>query len=181
MTETTPLGWPVLEPGSAHLHTWVLPGAHRKITHLAGRPGFVLAVWDTLFDRTVERLDIPNKAEPVDEGGYSHRENRNRPGVWSEHAGGSADDLNWNRHPNGVPASHTFTAKQINLIHRRMRWWNRIAVSAVLRWGGDYRHVPDPMHIELFHNLRAINRLARFLKYTSVGREVRKANPSQVI
>lgn len=179
MTEKTPLGWDVLDPGSDYLHTWVIPGANRRITLKRGRPGYLLVVLATWFDRNVERLDGPGK-DPVDEGGHNKRENRNSPGQYSEHSSGAAEDLNWGKHPNGVPAHKTFTAAQIKKIRKKIAHWNRVALGPVVRWGGDYKRTPDAMHFELYHNVKAIRRLTSLVKRTRIGKEVLKANPSQV-
>lgn len=173
---TTPLGWPGLQSGSDYLETYKIPGVNRKFTLRKGVPAFVMLCYIVWYNENVERLDDPTKAEPTDEAGWNYRPNKNNPKVLSEHSGGTAVDLNWNKHPNGVPTSRTFTKRQISLIHRKMAWWNRLGL--VIRWGGDYRSTPDSMHTELFHNLTGLKRLAKALKYTTTGRAVRKANPS---
>lgn len=174
----TPLGWPGLKPGSDMLVTYKVPGVNRKYTLRKGVTAFVILVFITWYNRAVERLDDPTRAEPVDEGAHNYRPNRNNPSVLSEHSGGTAWDDNWNKHPNGVPTSKTFTKYQVDKMHRKIRWWNRIALAPVIRWGGDYKTTPDSMHKELFYNLKAIKRLAKYLKYTTDGRAVRAANPS---
>jgi len=62
----------------------------------------------------------------------------------SNHASGTAIDLNADQHPMGVAASKTFTAAQIGACHAIIK-----ACGGVVRWGGDYTGRPDPMHWEI--------------------------------
>lgn len=183
MTQRTPNGWAVLEPGSPRLHTWVIPGANRRITLLHGAVGLILVHVLLWFNDVIERLDGPG-SDPVDEGGYNHRLMTGRDDVWSEHAGGDAADANWNRHPYNTPASHSFTARQIRLIHRRLRWLNTIALGKVVEWGGDWPShpgstaKPDPMHWQV-NRSKTVVHLARVLSRTPRGRKILAANPGQ--
>lgn len=170
---TTPLGWPVLDSDSNMLYGWRIPGPGITLHMREGVAGYVLAVWALLWHRTIERL------QPKDCGAHNKRLVTGGS-AWSEHASGTAEDLHWTKHPYGVPAFHTFTSAQVNLIRRRLRWWNRLAGMPVIRWGGDYRRHPDGMHTELYFRLRALKRLAAILKRTSAGKAIIHANPTQV-
>lgn len=182
MTARTGNGFLVLEPGSPDLHTWTVPDANRRLTVLGNWAGFVLIWWVTFYNDVVERLDTPHKAEPVDEGGYNHR-NIAGTNSWSEHAGGDAVDLNWNRHPSGVPAHVNLTDHQITLIHRKMRHLNTLALGKVIEWGGDWPShpgstaKPDPMHYQLVKG--RLRFLARILRRTARGKRVLAANPDR--
>ena len=61
-----------------------------------------------------------------------------------QHASGTAIDLNAPQHPNDVPTSRTFTAKQIAEVHQILA-----ECHGALRWGGDYTHTVDAMHVEV--------------------------------
>lgn len=167
----TPLGWRVRE--SDEVHRWVHPYVSRTF-NLHPVFGFILLVWSAWYHRVIEKLT----AGGVDEWGYAKRENRNRPGVYSEHAGGAAIDENAQEHPNGVPASRTFSSTQL----RRMRWkanyWNKLVGTNVIRLGIDYNGTPDGMHKELFHKPVALKRLMRILSTTTDGKAVIRANPA---
>jgi hypothetical protein len=182
MTDTTGNGWAVLEPDSPMLRTIVIPGTHRSITLSEDPGGFVLAYWALWYNDVVERLDTPGVNEPVDEGGYNHRPLTGGGGGWSEHAAGKAVDLNWARHPYNVPARHSLTRVQIDLIHRKMRRLNRLALGKCIEWGGDWPSwsgstaKPDPMHYQV-RGARMCKRLARILSITPRGRRVLAANP----
>ena len=183
-THYTGNGWPVLEPGSPDLHTWVIPGTHRRITLRNGSVGFVLAYWALWWNDKVERLDIPGQDEPVDEGGHNYRP-LTGGGGWSEHAAGAAEDLNWRRHPYNVPARRTFTKAQVALIRKRLRRLNALALGKCVEWGGDWPSwsgstaKPDPMHTQVVGGMKRAERLARLLTLTPRGRRVLAANPGQ--
>ncbi len=182
---TTPNGYPVLDSGSPLLHTWVIPGADRRITVLAGPVGLILihiALW---FNDLIERLDGPGN-DAVDEGGHNKRLMTGSRTLWSEHSGGDAEDLNWNRHPYNTPVLHTFTPGQVKAIRKRIRWLNWLAGAAIVEWGGNWPSHPgssaktDSMHWQIIRNLRAIKRLARILAKTPRGRKILAANPGQL-
>jgi len=182
-TARTPNGWPVLEPTSRELYRWILPGTGRSFTLHQGSLGLILMHLALWFNDVIERL-APASREPVDEAGYAYRPQRGTEDKWSEHVG-YAVDLNWNQHPRGVPAVRTFTRKQINAIHARLRWFNRLAGTQVIIWGGDWPShpgstaMPDPMHFELHPPSKRCVRLAKILARTPRGRKILAANPSQ--
>jgi hypothetical protein len=73
----------------------------------------------------------------------------------SNHASGTAVDLNADQHPMGVSASHNFSAAQIKACHAIVA-----AMDGVVRWGGDYTGRPDPMHWEIVGTVAATKKLA---------------------
>lgn len=73
----------------------------------------------------------------------------------SNHASGTAVDLNADQHPMGVAASKTFTAKQVAACHAILD-----EAGGVLRWGGDYTGRPDPMHWEVVGTAAQVKALA---------------------
>lgn len=77
----------------------------------------------------------------------------------SNHASGTAIDLNAPRHGLGTKASATFSARQIAAVRRIVR-----DLSPVLRWGGDYRGRTDPMHLELVGTPSQLARVAARLR-----------------
>lgn len=169
---TTPLGWPVLDPDVGtgpypRLRRFMIPGVNRALTLRDGSAGFVLVHFALWFDEDVERLDLGI----WDEWGYARRPVTNGT-RWSEHAGGTAMDLNATRHPYDVPTRKTFTVSQINRIHRRLDW-----MDDVLRWGGDYRSKQDAMHFEVQADLAKCERVAKRLINTPRGRRVLTVNP----
>lgn len=73
----------------------------------------------------------------------------------SNHASGTAVDLNADKHPMGVSASKTFTTGQIAACHAILA-----EADGVLRWGGDYTGRPDPMHWEIVGSAAQVRALA---------------------
>jgi len=75
-------------------------------------------------------------------GGYNFREIRGYEGTgkYSNHASGTAIDINWDKHPLGERG--TVTSSQADAIRKK-------AAELGLRWGGDYRGRADEMHFEV--------------------------------
>lgn len=165
-------GWPVLKKGDSRLHKWQMPG-HDDRHFLArnGSAGFLLvhnAVW---FHDTIERLDLG----VWDDWGWAFRDVTGMSTDISNHASGTALDLNATRHPWGVPIERTFTPAQISKIRRRLTLYR-----GCIRWGGDYQHSkPDGMHFEIDLPLAKVEARARSLINTPRGRSVLRANPGQ--
>lgn len=91
--------------------------------------------------------------------GFSYRENRNDPNALSNHASGTAVDVNAPKHPNGVPTSRTFTSAQISEVHQILA-----EVSNVVRWGGDYHGTPDAMHFEINASRASVDAIATHIR-----------------
>lgn len=97
-----------------------------------------------------------HEVEPLIQGtcwAYAERTIRGSSDVMSNHASGTAIDLNAPKHPLGTTPSSNFTAAQIQAIHRIIA-----DAKGALRWGGDYGDVShggisgsrfDGMHVEI--------------------------------
>lgn len=162
-------GWRVLPAGDGALHKWIIPGAGRHFVLREGSAGFLLAYFAHWFHNKVERLDLGI----WDDWGWADRAVRGSR-VISNHASGTAVDLNATRHPLGVATNATFTKKQQRKIRRQM-WM----FFGTLRWGGDYKNRPDAMHFEIDRGAGEVERLARILAKTPRGRKILKANKGQ--
>lgn len=167
---TSQNGWPGLPSDSPLLHKWILPGTNRHFLLRNGSAGFLLCHFSLWFHDKIERLDLGI----WDDWGYAYREIRDDT-VLSNHASGTAVDLNATRHPLGVPTLDTFTQGQVNLIHRKLRR----QYKWVLRWGGDYQNRPDAMHVEINRPLADAERVARKLVDSRRGEKILAANPGQ--
>jgi hypothetical protein len=99
---------------------------------------YVLRYFWTEYAKRVEPLKNPGC------WGFFYRENRNDPSSLSNHSSGTATDGNAPAHPNGVATSRTFTPAQISEIHKILA-----ECHGALRWGGDYTHTVDAMHVEV--------------------------------
>lgn len=86
-------------------------------------------------------------------------------GSLSNHASGTAIDINAPRHPIGQ--RDTFTAKQRATIHAILK-----AHDDVVRWGGDYAGRPDEMHFEINASAARVATLARKIRNAQEGEEM---------
>lgn len=130
-------GWTVGTPASViGVSNYAVPGSS---VVLPIRSGDVT----TVLGYVAERFNA--EVEPLQKGqcwGYDYRANVNNPSVWSNHASGTAIDLNSQKHPNGAAA--TFTSAQTAAVRRILAF-----CGDVVYWGQDYRGVVDGMHFEL--------------------------------
>lgn len=112
-------------------------------------PGDVHTVLDHLcvrFHAEVEPIDVASS------WGYAYRDIRGSETV-SNHASGTAIDLNAPRHPLG--AAGTFTTAQAKTIHKILD-----DLDGVIRWGGDYSGRKDEMHFEINADAAAVAAVA---------------------
>jgi len=136
-TETSYNGWPVGTPGSAiGIASYLAPNTSIRIPVKSGDIATVLMYVAGRFNSEVEAL----QAGQV--WGYAYRKNVNNPSVWSNHASGTAIDLNSARHPNG--GKNTFSTPQVAAIRKILAF-----CGDVIYWGGDYRGTTDEMHFEI--------------------------------
>jgi hypothetical protein len=170
----TGYGWPVLTSTTTgplpRLRKWWIPDTDRHIFLRDGSAGFVLVHLILWFHERIEDID-----DGIwDEWGYAYRMVRGSTSSWSEHAAGTAADLNATRHPLGVPTTKTFSAWQI----LRIRWRLRRVYRGVIMWGGDYKNRPDAMHFEIApgKTLADCERLARRLMRTKRGQRILEDN-----
>lgn len=164
---TSQNGWPALASNSPYLWTWTLADGTR-LRLRGGCAGFCLVHLASRFDRRVEALKEP----VLDDWGYAFRPVRGYVTTLSNHASGTAEDLNSTDH--GLGAEHTFTPKEVDTIHHLLA-----AYEGCIRWGGDYEGRKDPMHFEINKPLREVNRVAIRLMNTPRGTEILKLNPGQ--
>lgn len=135
--ETSYNEWPVGTPASAiGVATNVVPGTSISLPVKSGDVATVLIHLADRFNREVEGLRSGQC------WGYDYRKNVNNTSVWSNHASGTAIDLNAVLHPNG--AKGTFTGSQVAAIRNILSFF-----GSVVYWGGDYRGTTDEMHFEI--------------------------------
>jgi len=150
-TAKTRRGWPV-----------ILDSAKTTpLDHITGRvlSGDVHTIFDFFCDR-FEKL-----VEPITKGhswGWSPRPVRGYADVWSEHAAGTAIDINAPAHYMGK--SGTFTAKQVEGIRQVIA-----ECGGLIIWGGDWKHRPDEMHFELKADAANIARVAGLIRAQRAG------------
>lgn len=159
-------GWPGLPAESSLLYTWTLPGGTR-LRLRCGSAGFLLCHLALWFDTEVENLEEP----VLDDWGHAYRPVRGYTTL-SNHASGTAMDLNATDHPLGV--DHTFSLAEVGAIHTRLRLY-----EGCIRWGGDYSGRKDAMHFEINQPLSACERVAKKLMGSKRGQKILALNDGQ--
>lgn len=167
---TSQNGFPVLYSGSRYLHKWVIPGTGRYFTIRNGSAGFLLAHNALWFHQAIEQLS----GGIWDDWGHAVRPVRGQTSGYSNHASGTAVDLNATKHPRGVATSRTFAPTEITRIHIRLRLY-----GGCIRWGGDYNSTPDGMHFEIDRSLSSCEKQAKGLLDSIRGKQLLDANPGQ--
>ena len=119
----------------------LIPGTTRRLRLRNGPAGDLLLAFAGEFDRLVENIDAPQ--EVMDDWGYAERPIRGGTEL-SNHASGTAEDLNATKHPLGTAPSASFHPVQIAAIHKLLA-----RAQGCIRWGGDYVGRKDPMHFEI--------------------------------
>lgn len=125
---------------------------------LAVRKGDVAVIMQYIaeqFHATVEPLKWPGN------WGYAERKIRGGSSL-SNHASGTAIDLNAPRHYLG--AVGTFTSSQVRAIRKILS-----ACEGTIRWGGDYRGRKDEMHFEINAGTAKVAKVAKKLRPKLTG------------
>lgn len=131
-----------------------VPGSQVKLTVRKGNAGDVLMYVVSQFDKRVE--DIDNARGALDDWGYAERPIRGGTAL-SNHASGTAIDLNATKHP--LSARGTFTQAQVIEIELILK-----EVDGVVRWGGHYSGRKDEMHFEINANPEQVKKVATKLR-----------------
>lgn len=117
-----------------------IPGSDVALTVRKDAPGLLLLQVGAAVDRFV--VDIDNARGALDDWGYAERPIRGGRTL-SNHASGTAIDLNATTLPMGVDPDQLLTRAQIDRCHEI-----EAATGNVVRWGGDWSR-PDAMHWEI--------------------------------
>jgi hypothetical protein len=134
-------GWPASdEPRTIGVESYQIPGTKLKI-RCSKKVAPLLVNLCREFHETIEPLDHG----ALDDWGYNYRVIRGSrdPGNLSNHASGTAVDLNASRHVLGRRG--TFTPEQEVKIRA-------LAKKYGCRWGGDYKTRADEQHFEICLN-----------------------------
>ena len=152
---TSQNGW--LANNRSVIASYSLPGGG-KIAVRKGDVATILVYVAKRFDSEVEKLKWPGN------WGYAERPIRGSR-TTSNHASGTAIDLNAPRHPLGKRG--TFSKKQVRAIKKILA-----DCGGVVRWGGNYVSRADEMHFEINAGSAAVRRVAQAI------REGKKPGPS---
>jgi hypothetical protein len=134
--------------------SYSLPGG--RVALRKGDASVVLLWVANRFHETVEPLRWPGN------WGYAERPIRGSSTTLSNHASGTALDLNAPAHPLGKRG--TFSAAQVRAIRSILGF-----CEGTVRWGGDYRSRADEMHLELVANARGLARVADKIRGASLA------------
>lgn len=144
MAVTSANGWSAND--RSVIASYALPGG--KLALRKGDVSVVLLWCANRWHETVEPLVWPGN------WGYAERLIRGSSTTLSNHASGTAIDLNAPQHPLGTDPRANFTAAQINAVRRLVAY-----CEGAVRWGGDYSR-PDGMHLEINAGAAAVRRIA---------------------
>ena len=148
-------GWTVLEDRPPYQR---VPGTDVQLAVRPGDAGWLLLHFAAWFHRNVERLDGPNSEGAPDDWGWAYRPIRGQTSGFSNHASGTAEDLDAVDHPRGVKG--TFTAAEKALIRQELV----ITYQGVIRWGEDYSGTIDGMHFEIVGSPEEVARVAAAIR-----------------
>jgi len=133
---TSPNGLPASEDRQAiGIQSFVIPGIKIKIACAKAVAPLLIN-----FCKEFHELVEPINEGQLDDWGYAFRMTRSSDRVLSNHASGTAIDLNAIKHPLGK--SNTFNKDQRNTI-------NLLITKYGLNWGGNYKKRKDDMHFEI--------------------------------
>jgi hypothetical protein len=152
LTAASANGWRVL--GRAECTTITVPGGQLQVHP---RTAAIFADLAARYHSTVEPLVWPGC------WGYALRPIKGSAS-YSNHASGTAVDLNAPAHPQGVPAGKTFTAAQIAAVRELVARYH-----GVVTWGGEWKAPSvDGMHFEITDgtSVQAVDALAASLSGT---------------
>lgn len=136
-------GWPASsDPKSIGIESYIVPGTKLKL-RVCNKVAPVLINFASEFNQLVEKLE----GKQLDDWGYAFRQVRGSTDMLSNHASGTAIDLNANRHP--LAQKDTFKPKQIDAILELIDKYN-------IGWGGLWKRRVDEMHFEIIEGPKAV-------------------------
>ena len=136
-------GWPASPDAKViEANSYPVPGTDLKL-RVAKKVAPILINFAAEFNELVEKLD----GKQLDDWGYAFRSVRGSTDMLSNHASGTAIDLNATKHPLG--AKDTFKSKQVETILELCDKYN-------IGWGGLYKRRPDEMHFEIVEGPKAV-------------------------
>jgi hypothetical protein len=129
-------GWPASkDQAEIGIKSYSVPGTLIKL-RCAEKVAPLLVGFAAEFHNLIEPLDVGAN----DDWAYAFRDVRGVPGKLSNHASGTALDLNASRHFLGQVG--TFEPGKVPMIRALAHKWG-------LKWGGDYQSRKDEMHFEI--------------------------------
>ena len=138
MSQVSQNGWPASADRNAiNVKNYIIEGANQHIAVCAGAAPVLLAFLKEL--NLITPINAPGTV--FDDWGYGVGDNRGIAAMLSNHASGTAVDINATKHIQGGTVSG-YTPEQEKAIHA-------LTAKYGLRWGFDYHQNKDPMHFEI--------------------------------
>ena len=132
-------GWPASkDQGEIGIKSYPVPGTLIKL-RCAEKVAPLLVGFAAEFHNLIEPLDVGS----LDDWGYAFRMVRGTADKLSNHASGTAIDLNAAKHPLGQVG--TFDPGKVPMLRALTKKYG-------LTWGGDYKGRKDEMHYEISIN-----------------------------
>jgi hypothetical protein len=136
MTLLSHNGWQASKnPDEIAIKSYTVPGTKTRL-RCAEAVAPLLIAFTAEFHELIEPID----EGPLDDWGYAFRQIRGSTDKLSNHASGTAIDLNAPKHALGLVG--TFPPEKVPMIRA-------LAKKYGLRWGGDYVNRKDEMHFEI--------------------------------
>lgn len=164
--KTSQNGWPVID-SVVKCKQWHIPDTDIILPLRKGAAGFILIHMALWMHEEIEPLD----ASRGDDFGWSYRKIAGS-NTWSNHASGTAMDLNAAKHPQG---EHTYPAMVSYLIRERLA---QTHYGNSIKWGGDFTTLVDEMHFEIREGFDAaqVMAIANVLRDTKRGIRILEVN-----
>lgn len=137
-------------------------GDKTRVALRAGDAGYLLEHFADWFDKNIRDLDYNYNNGGLDDWGYAEREIRGGTEL-SNHASGTAIDINATKWPLGSDESVYLTPAEIAKIRTQLKVY-----EGAIRWGGDYTGRQDPMHFEINADAATVARIAAKLRNAPV-------------
>jgi hypothetical protein len=135
VTQKSYNGWPASkDQAEIGIQSYKVEGTNLKL-RCAKKVAPLLINFAKDFNQLIEPLD----GKTLDDWGYCYRDVRGIPGKLSNHASGTAIDLNALLHP--LRGVNTFDAAKVPMLKALVKKYG-------LAWGGEWTR-PDPMHFEI--------------------------------
>jgi hypothetical protein len=136
MTLLSHNGWRASkDPAEIDIKSYVVPGTKIKLRCAEAVAPLIIG-FAAEFHKLIEPID----EGALDDWGYAFRQIRGSTDNLSNHASGTAIDLNAPKHALGLVG--TFPPEKVPMIRA-------LAKKYGLKWGGDYNNRKDEMHFEI--------------------------------
>lgn len=159
-----------------------IPETSVKMRLRKGVCGETLATIASWVDQNVEDIDIREGVKGFDVfDDWSYAERLVRGGAsLSNHASGTAMDLNAVQHPLGVEGTWSPSEKRKINDYLQNEWKDPLTGRVVVRWGENYISRKDGMHFEIDANEAAVKRALSAYKARRAAEQEPKPDPTPV-